>query len=70
MSTTTSKFYVKNSKDIKLARYYYNIGLAGSKRGIKDSILANQWTNVKAIELAKRVSFEYSSSSIDLILEV
>lgn len=46
------------------------IGLAGSKRGIKDSILANQWTNVEAIELAKRVSFEYSSPSIDLILEV
>ena len=79
MFTTTSKFYVKNSKDIKLGRYYYNvlrilvsrkIELAESKRYIKDSILANQWTNVKAIELAKRVSFEYSSPSIDLILEV
>lgn len=46
------------------------IGLAGSKRGIEGSVLANQWTNVEAIELAKRVSFEYSSPSIDLILEV
>lgn len=51
MFTTTSKFYVKNSKDIKLGRYYYNvlrilvsrkIELAESKRYIKDSILANQ----------------------------